>query len=259
VLRTYSSRDAIRDPDPATNPEAYNKLCQQTPNAPDCGLPLYWPAPHQVLKTTAGMHRFTWDMHYDPIPTAGGGGRGGGGGGGGAVPHRTYPGVNSPWVAPGTYTVRLTVSGKPLTQPITIKMDPRVKITPEVEQIFTLTARMENNARNAAAAYKEARAMAEKVKDAAVLKQLDEIAPVEQPRAEGGGRGGRGGGRGGAPAEETPANLQDIGGRMVASVMSMQASEMAPTAVQLKACTQQETAFAALMVRWTALKTKVKP
>ncbi len=52
------------------------------------------------------MHRFSWDMHYDPIPGAGGGGRGGGGGNG-AVPHRTYPGVNSPWVAPGTYTVRL--------------------------------------------------------------------------------------------------------------------------------------------------------
>ena len=58
------------------------------------------------------MHRFSWDMHYDPIGGGGGGGRGGGGGGG-AVPHRTYGGVNSPWVAPGTYTVRLTVNGEP--------------------------------------------------------------------------------------------------------------------------------------------------
>ncbi len=58
------------------------------------------------------MHRFTWDMHYDPIPGMGGGGRGGGGGANGAVPHRTYPAINSPWVAPGTYTVRLTVNGK---------------------------------------------------------------------------------------------------------------------------------------------------
>ena len=38
-----------------------------------------------------------------------------------------------------------------MTQPITIKMDPRVKITPEVQQIFTLTARMENAAQNASA------------------------------------------------------------------------------------------------------------
>jgi hypothetical protein len=72
VLRTYSSKDAVRSPDPATDPVAYNKLCQQTPNAPDCGLPLYWPAPPQVLKASAGMHRFTWDMHYDPLPGGGG-------------------------------------------------------------------------------------------------------------------------------------------------------------------------------------------
>ncbi len=117
VLRTYSSKDAIRDPDPATNPAAYNKICQQTPNAPDCGLPLYWPAPHQVLKTTAGMHRFTWDMHFDPIPGGGGGGRGGGGGAGGAVPHRTYA-----WrqLAAGSRrdsaTVRLTVNGARATR-----------------------------------------------------------------------------------------------------------------------------------------------
>ncbi len=147
MIRTYSSTDPVRNPDPATDPVAYNKICQQTPTAPDCGLPLYWPAPPQVLKTTAGMHRFTWDMHYDPIPGGGGGGRGGGGGGG-AVPHRTYPGVNSPWVAPGAYTVRLTANGQSLTQPITVKMDPRVKITPEVQQIFTLTTQMETPRRD---------------------------------------------------------------------------------------------------------------
>ena len=89
VIRTYSSTDTVRNPDPATDPVAYNKICQQTPTAPDCSLPLYWPAPQQVLKTSAGMHRFSWDMHYDPIGAGGGGGRGGGGGGG-AVPHRTY-------------------------------------------------------------------------------------------------------------------------------------------------------------------------
>src|SRR5271168_1759951 len=99
------------------------------------------------------MHRFIWDMHYDPLPGGGGGGgRGGGGGANGAVPHRTYSGVNSPWVAPGAYTVRLTANGQTLTQPIIIKMDPRVKISPEVQQIFTLTTKMEDNARTAAAA-----------------------------------------------------------------------------------------------------------
>jgi hypothetical protein len=265
TLRTYSSTDSMRSPDPATDPVAYNKLCQQNPTAPDCGLPLYWPAPPSVLKTSAGMHRYIWDMHYDPLPGGGGGGRGGANG---AVPHRTYPGVSSPWVAPGTYTVRLTANGKTKTQPITVKMDPRVKVTPEVQQIFALTAHMEDNARTAAAAYKDARDLSTKVKakpqsaaNDALLKQLDDIAPVEPEGDATGGRGGRGGGGGGfgAPAEPAgPANLSSIGAQMVASVMTMQGAELPPTASQLEACAHEEAAYTALLAKWAALKAKVQ-
>jgi hypothetical protein len=264
AIRTYSSKDAVRNPDPATDPVAYNKICQETPSAPDCGLPLYWPAPQQVLRTSAGMHRFSWDMHYDPIPGGGGGGRGGGGGNG-AVPHRTYAGVNSPWVAPGAYSVRLTADGQSQTQPIAVKMDPRVKVTPEVQQIFTLTAQMEYRARSAAAAHQEARALVARVNarpqstaNDALRKQIEEIAPAEAPSAGGGGRGGRGGGGGGFGAAEpaAPPNLANIGGQMIAAVMAMQSSEMAPTASQLQACSQQAAAYTSLMAKWTALKAK---
>jgi photosystem II stability/assembly factor-like uncharacterized protein len=258
VVRAYSSSEVPRHPDPAIDPVAYNELCQENPSAPDCGLPLYWPAPQDAVKTSAGMHRFIWDMHYDAIPGTAGGGRGGGGGANGAVPHRTYPGVNSPWVAPGTYSVRLTADGHSQTQPIVVKMDPRVKVTPAVQQIFTLSAQMEDRARSAAAAYKEARAMAEKLKgrNDALLKQIEEIAPVEAPPAQdGGGRGGRGGF--GAPAEPLPpATLANIGGRLVGAVMPMQGSEFPPTAAQLQACTQQEAAYTSLMAKWAALKAK---
>jgi photosystem II stability/assembly factor-like uncharacterized protein len=245
VVRTYSSSDSVRSPDPATDPVAYNKLCQQTPSAPDCGLPLYWPAPPQALKSTAGMHRYSWDMHYDPLPGSGGGGRGGGGGGSAAVPHRTYPGVNSPWVAPGSYTVRLTVNGKSMTQPIIVEMDPRVKITPEVQQIFTLTTQAEDNAMSAASAYKEARALAATVKarpqsaaNDALLKKIDEIAP-ETPAG--------------------PATLSSIGPQMVGAVQPMQSSEVPPTAPQLAATTKAQADYSALMARWTALKAEVNP
>jgi hypothetical protein len=173
--------------------------------------------------------------------------------------------VNSPWVAPGTYTVRLTADGKSVTQPIVVKMDPRVKVTPEVQQIFTLTAQAEDRARNAAAAYKEARELLTKVKartqsaaNDALAKQLTEIAPEQAAEPAGGGRGGRGGGGFGAPAEPAaPPTLANIGTQMVASVQPMQSSEMPPTAAQLQACSQQETAYTALMAKWTALKAKV--
>ena len=201
------------------------------------------------------------------LPGAGGGGRGGGGGNG-AVPNRTYPGVNSPWVAPGAYSVRLTADGKSQTQPIVVKLDPRVKITPEVQQIFTLTTQMEDNARNAASAYREARELAEKVKarpqsaaNDALLKQLDVIAPVETAEEAGGGRGGRGGGRGGrgaATAEPAaPPNLANIGGQNVAAAQSLQSSEMPPTIAEVQACNQEQAAYAALMARWTTLKAKI--
>ena len=42
VIRSYSSDDPIRHPDPALDSAAYNRLCQHTPDAPDCALPLYW-------------------------------------------------------------------------------------------------------------------------------------------------------------------------------------------------------------------------
>jgi photosystem II stability/assembly factor-like uncharacterized protein len=271
TIRTYKSTDPGRNPDPAIDPAAYNKVCQQTPTAADCANPLYWPAPTQVLKATEGMHRFIWEMHYDPIPGGGGGGRGGGGGGNGVVPHRSYAAVNSPWVAPGNYSVRLTANGKSLTEPIVVKMDPRVKITPAVQQIFTLTTQMEARAVTAAAAYQDARATLEKLKarpqsaaNDSLIQQVEAIAPVVAAPADG-GRGGRGGGGGGgggfgAPAEPpAPPTLANIGGQMVGAVMGIQGSEMPPTAAELKACAEQEAAYTALMAKWAALKAKISP
>ncbi len=248
VLRTYSSGDPVRNPDPAIDFAAYNKLCQQTPNAPDCALPLYWPAPPQILKSTAGMHRFTWDLHYDPLPGSAGGR--GGFGAEGAVPHRTYPAEHAPWVAPGAYTVRLTANGQTLTQPIAIKLDPRVKVTPDVQQIFTWTTRMENYARNAEAALKEARAMMATASEAQ-KKKLEELAPAEAPAPTGGGNFG---GFGGPEPPAAVPTLTNIGSLVVGAVMGMQASEMPPTAAQLEGCKKQEAAYTAVMAKWSAIK-----
>jgi hypothetical protein len=156
-----------------------------------------------------------------------------------------------------------------MTQPIVVKMDPRVKITPEVQQIFTLTTQLEDTAHNAQAAYKDARALIVKIKarpqsaaNDALLKQMEEMAPPEPVEPAGGrGRGGRGGGGGGgglAPAEfgVTPPNLSNIAGQMIAAVQAMQAAEMAPTQAQLLACNQQQAAYTAVMAKWAALKAK---
>jgi hypothetical protein len=135
LVRHYSSADPVTPlPDPATN-------------AP---LPLYWYRPPQSLPAKAGMHRFAWDVHYQPLP-------GGGGGRGGlpiaAVPFNTVPAPATPWAPPGAYTVKLTVNGKTLSQPLTVKPDPRVK-TPALvmQQVYALSTAAYREASNAFAA-----------------------------------------------------------------------------------------------------------
>ena len=101
VVRKYSSDDTLYKI-PANN------------------VPPYWIRPQQLLSTKAGSHRFTWDMHYQPLnlpptyPIS-------------ATYMNTAPDPTSPWVLPGTYKAWLTVDGKLYQQAFTVRMDPRVK------------------------------------------------------------------------------------------------------------------------------------
>jgi len=94
-------------------------------DVPPVNIPLYWIRPQQVLSTEKGSHRFIWDLHTQPLdlppgyPIA-------------AIYGQTAPVPTSPWVMPGNYIIKLTVDGKSYTQPLTVKIDPRVK-TPLLE------------------------------------------------------------------------------------------------------------------------------
>jgi hypothetical protein len=151
--------------------------------------------------------------------------------------------------------VRLTVDGKAVTQPITVKLDPRVKTpAPALTQLNTLTRTMWDGAMAARAALTEARALSAKLEsvsggDAAAFKAtLDSLAPAPAR-----GRGGRGaGGRFGAPAG--PPSLSSVSGTLMSAAMAMQGAEVAPTARQVAACTAASAQLADVMRRWTALK-----
>ncbi len=105
IVRTYSSADSIE------------------PLETDLNVPLYWLRPQARIATSRGTHRFVWDLHYPPPK----------------VLRHEYPisAINGdtpryplgPAVLPGTYTVRLAVGGKSYSQPLTVKMDPRVQIS----------------------------------------------------------------------------------------------------------------------------------
>ena len=62
-----------------------------------------------------------------------------------AIYRETAPQPTAPWALPGNYSVVLTAGGKSFTQPLTLKMDPRVKATEaELTKQFELSKRLQD-------------------------------------------------------------------------------------------------------------------
>lgn len=166
------------------------------------------------------MHRFTWDVHYEPLP-GGGGGRGGAG----ALPiaavgYNTVPAPTAPWVRPATYTVKLTVDGKSYRQPITVKQDPRVK-TPAVtmERIYSLTESAYMGAVEAQQAAQQAQSANQAI------------------------------------ATELTSAVTSLTGVM----NSLQAADAPPTALQVKTLTTALTNARAVVAKWRAARGAASP
>jgi hypothetical protein len=201
------------------------------------------------LSTSAGMHRFSWDLRYDPI-----GDRGPGVANGAAVPHHTYPSRYSPWAPPGAYTVRLTVNGRHYTQPLRLYLDPRVRTpAPALAQLAALTREMYDGAKAAHEDAEHARALSAALAKldgegvAALRARLDSLAPS----AAKAGRGRRGRGpRGGA----TPApTLASVSNELLGAAMAMQEADVAPTAEQVAACARARAEAAEVMRKWNSV------
>lgn len=100
-------------------------------------IPLYWLRTFHALPSSAGMHRWVWDLHYPApdatrheYPIA-------------AIPADTPRYPVGPTALPGSYTARLTVSGKIYTATFVVKMDPRVTIsTAALEKKFQVETRL---------------------------------------------------------------------------------------------------------------------
>jgi photosystem II stability/assembly factor-like uncharacterized protein len=247
VVRSLSSDDPVLEPDPALDPEGYDRICRADPTAPNCRVPLYWPAPQMVLSTGRGMHRFSWDLRFEPIgeePRAGGGATG-------AVPGRTYPNVRAPWAPPGEYTVRMTVEGVPLTQPLSLRLDPRVETSaPDLERGAALSRENYDRAVAATVAYQEARVLVDRLDDAgsASLKaEVEALAPAPRP---GGGR------RRFRAAPTGPPTLNGTSDALLSAAMALQEADVAPTVRQIEASTAANAQFDAVMAQWNALKAR---
>src|SRR5207244_2779612 len=137
------------------------------------------------------------------------------------------------WGCPRQNTGRLTVDVKNYTQPVTVKMDPRVR-TPAlgIQQQFTLAKQLYDDAAAAAKALAQVRAVR------AQLAQLkgsasgngEAIAAFDKKASaiEGSGGGGRGGGGRGA-ISEGPETLSSANATLGALIRLLESADVAPT------------------------------
>jgi len=106
------------------------------PNLPLPNVPEYWFAKPGIVDQAAGLHRFVWDLRYESpqvLPASYFGpileyteytlaDH--------AIPYETpRQQPQGPLVVPGNYTVEFAAGGKMVTQPLVVKLDPRVHAT----------------------------------------------------------------------------------------------------------------------------------
>jgi photosystem II stability/assembly factor-like uncharacterized protein len=89
------------------------ELHKTSPN--DVAFTPNWLRDPQPLSAEAGMHRFVWDLKY-PLPKG---------------VRSSFYGPSGVLAVPGDYIVKLTANGKSTAQPLTVKLDPRVKTSQE--------------------------------------------------------------------------------------------------------------------------------
>lgn len=209
-------------------------------------VPAYWVRAPRRLSAAAGAHRFVWDLHLAPpagvspgFPMA-------------AVPADTPREPRGPWVLPGTYTLRLGVDGRTLTQPLRVEMDPRVPATADELKLQF------DSSRELAVALAEAHAAVAEVR-AARARLAARVAPV--------------GARGDDALRALDAQLAELAGEGFARVgpdslgrlasqleqlyETVQGIDAAPTPQALAAIGERRAALAALLARWHTLRAQV--
>jgi photosystem II stability/assembly factor-like uncharacterized protein len=222
VVRAYSSHD--KPWSPSTAPP----------------FPTYWFRPAEQVATTAGTHRFIWDLRYAPAPVAVHGysmstvfGR--------SVPLEP----EGPLALPGSYHVRLTVDGKTYVQPLTLVMDPRIEVSPQdLERQFLLENRLTRGIEEANQAVGE-------IHEARAAGRIDE---ATERRLAGIMRRGGDEEEGGAGAERR-VTLTVISGTLAQLLQVVDSADAAPTTQASQAADEALAHLQSLVAEWR----KVKP
>jgi photosystem II stability/assembly factor-like uncharacterized protein len=210
-------------------------------------IPPYWVRLPKTLPTTAGMHRWVWDLHYaTPLstrydyPIA-------------AIPGDTPRSPQGPSALPGQYAVRLTVNGQTFTAPLTVKMDPRVKTSREgLVEMFQLQSRLASMMTHSTEDVTQARSAHEQLQKLAGQASgplADAISTLHKKVSAllGGGGGFF------APASPNPT-LSRTNGEAATLYAEIGRADATPTPAQTSAVAKTEKTFAAVSSQWKQLK-----
>jgi hypothetical protein len=236
VVRRYASNDRLPHVDPKT-----------------LDIPAYWIHPPLALSAEPGMHRFVWDLHY--AGTAGpvrGSGRFGGGAG--------------PWALPGQYQLKLTVGGQTFTQPLAVKMDPRVKTPPAdlakqfdmAQQISAAQTQVGAVSRSANRLHEQLQRLASQVGDRKPLG--DQLAALDRKTTALAGSAPASGPSegGGSPATEGD-NLRSLSAALGGVARAVESADAAPTADAVTAFQRARMAMQKALAQWDEIKTRGVP
>jgi photosystem II stability/assembly factor-like uncharacterized protein len=238
LVRRFASTD---------KPPSMEKLASEHP------IPMYWVRPIQILSAEAGMHRFIWNLHYPTpkaleyeFPIS-------------AIVHNTPLNPLGAWVLPGSYTVKLTVDGKSYTQPLVVKMDPRIQTPLEdlrkqqamqmgavkgmnesfeaLEQVKSVRAQLKHLEGKAGGNDKLAKDLA------ALDNQCAELEGATQP-----------GFSGVPPTDKQPENMSTLNQHFSAILAVADSADTAPTGQATAAYHDLQDSSTALHRRWTELR-----
>src|SRR5437868_6826864 len=234
VLRTFPNNDR-----PAPTPKELH-------------VPTYWVRLLQELSKQPGMHRFVWDLHFNPpdvlsrdYPIS-------------AIYHDTPLAPQGILAPPGEYVVRLTVNGHEFMQPFVVKADPRAKASDEdLQQQYAIEQRMVNALHDDYSNVQELRSLRAQLNDLKPRAKgalADSISKLDQ---QAGALEAGGGGFGANLSGPQAQSLTRLNSALAHVYEVVSVADAAPTTQAVAAADKVEKALAAAIARWNEVKAEI--
>jgi photosystem II stability/assembly factor-like uncharacterized protein len=233
LVRRYSSADKPQQVDPKS-----------------LDIPAAWVRPAETLPASAGMHRFAWDLHW--TAPAGSSGRG-------------RFGASGRWALPGEYTVKLIAAGQTYSQPLTVVIDPRVKVSPQdLQAQFAAAGQVEEMLGQVSEARQQANHLHQQLQQARTAAAANQMVNASVDALDrkltamlGASTRGAGGGPGLASADFS--SLEYVGRSLSTLAFSVNGAPAAPTHSDLTGIQNTRRILDSDLATWNQIKTADLP